>query len=336
VHCALGSAHSRARPSGPAPLGVSAHDRRNKGVEAVAPADSGEPEVRGSGGVRRGKRRRLGVRFWAVERGETHCEWLSMAAALGRRRVIGGRPVKGSRLALKWTSRFLGLGRSWWPCRPGWRVDEESRHRRCSHRGGTRRHRVTCCRLQAAADGSGRRPKFGRCSRRSPRRSPTGGGWRGSARRYSVAEVNGEASRGEQSEEDNFESPANSAVDKQHRTVIACAARGGRKAGGSWSAVAGAVSRQRGGSSCLSGAGLKVSGVSDCSTVPGPIRCTVLFSNCSKSAEFLQFKYAAIPKSKNVQTWHGARVGHSEQLSDWVDFQFPTEFKLQILEQTPL
>jgi hypothetical protein len=38
------------------------------------------------------------------------------------------------------------------------------------------------------------------------------------------------------------------------------------------------------------------------------------FFNCSKIAQFLQFKYATIPKSKNVQTWHGARVGHSEQL----------------------
>jgi hypothetical protein len=30
---------------------------------------------------------------------------------LGRGRVIGGRPEKGSRLALKWTLRSLGLGR---------------------------------------------------------------------------------------------------------------------------------------------------------------------------------------------------------------------------------
>jgi hypothetical protein len=38
------------------------------------------------------------------------------------------------------------------------------------------------------------------------------------------------------------------------------------------------------------------------------------FSNCSKIAQFLQFKYAATPKSKNVQTLHGARVEHSERL----------------------
>jgi hypothetical protein len=31
---------------------------------------------------------------------------------LGRGIVIGGRPGKGSKLALKWTSRSLGLGRS--------------------------------------------------------------------------------------------------------------------------------------------------------------------------------------------------------------------------------
>jgi hypothetical protein len=66
-----------------------------------------------------------GVRLWAVERGKTHREWLSAEAALERGRVGGGRPEKGSRLALKWTSRFLGLERSWWPCRPGRSVDEE-------------------------------------------------------------------------------------------------------------------------------------------------------------------------------------------------------------------
>jgi hypothetical protein len=54
---------------------------------------------------------------------------------------------------------------------------------------------VACGQLRAVADGSHRRPKFGRCSR-LPRRSPTGGDCRGSARCYSVAEVNGEASRG--------------------------------------------------------------------------------------------------------------------------------------------
>jgi hypothetical protein len=49
----------------------------------------------------------------------------------------------------------------------------------------------------------------------------------------------------------------------------------------------------------------------DCSTRPGPIRCT---ANCSKNAQILQIKYAIIPKSKNVQTWHGGRVEHSEQI----------------------
>jgi hypothetical protein len=66
-----------------------------------------------------------GVRLWAVERGKTHREWLSAEAALGWGRVSGGRLEKGSRLALKWTSRFLGLERSWWPCRPGRSVNEE-------------------------------------------------------------------------------------------------------------------------------------------------------------------------------------------------------------------
>jgi hypothetical protein len=54
---------------------------------------------------------------------------------------------------------------------------------------------VACGQLRAVADGSERRPKFGRCSR-LPRRSPTDGGWRGSAQCCSVAELNGEASRG--------------------------------------------------------------------------------------------------------------------------------------------
>jgi hypothetical protein len=56
---------------------------------------------------------------------------------------------------------------------------------------------VACGQLRAVADGSERRPKFGWCSR-LPRRSPTGGGWRGSARCYSMAELNGEASRGKE------------------------------------------------------------------------------------------------------------------------------------------
>jgi hypothetical protein len=100
---------------------------------------------------------------------------------------------------------------------------------------------VTCGRLRAAADGSGRRPKIGWCSRRSPRRSLTGGGWRGSAWHCSMAEVNGVVTRGERSEEDGFESLIDSAVDKQHGTAIACATLGGWKAGGGWSVVAGAV-----------------------------------------------------------------------------------------------
>jgi hypothetical protein len=37
VHCALGSAHSRARPSGPAPLGILAHDRQNRGESPLMP-----------------------------------------------------------------------------------------------------------------------------------------------------------------------------------------------------------------------------------------------------------------------------------------------------------
>jgi hypothetical protein len=61
--------------------------------------------------------------------------------ALERGIVIGGRPEKGSKLALKWTSRSLGLGRSWWSCRPGQRVDEGGRHRRCGRRDGRRRRR---------------------------------------------------------------------------------------------------------------------------------------------------------------------------------------------------
>jgi hypothetical protein len=44
---------------------------------------------------------------------------------------------------------------------------------------------------------SGEEAQVRRCSRRSSRHSPTGGGWRGSTRRCSMAEVNGEASRGD-------------------------------------------------------------------------------------------------------------------------------------------
>jgi hypothetical protein len=47
---------------------------------------------------------------WLEEDG-AHREWLSTAATLGRRRVTGGRSEEGSRPALKWTSRFVGLGR---------------------------------------------------------------------------------------------------------------------------------------------------------------------------------------------------------------------------------
>jgi hypothetical protein len=49
------------------------------------------------------------------------------------------------------------------------------------------RRGVACCRLRAAANGSGRRPKLRWCLRRSPWRSPTGGGWRRIAWRCSVA-----------------------------------------------------------------------------------------------------------------------------------------------------
>jgi hypothetical protein len=48
---------------------------------------------------------------WLEEDG-THREWLSAAAAHGRRRVTSGRPKKKLRPALKWMSRFMGLGRS--------------------------------------------------------------------------------------------------------------------------------------------------------------------------------------------------------------------------------
>jgi hypothetical protein len=223
---------------------------------------------------------------------------------------------------------FLGLGRSWWPCRPGQRVDEESRHRQCGCRGGTRWHWVTCGRLRAAADGSGRRPKFGRCSRRSPRRSPTDGGWRGSAGCCSMAEVNGEASRGERSEEDGFESPTDSAVDKQHGTMIACATCGGRKACGGWSAAAGAVGRQRSGGSCLSGAWSKVSVVSDCSTGLGPIRCTILFPIVQKLLNFCNSNMLPSRKPKMSKLGMVLELNILNNFSHWVDFQFRTEFKL--------
>jgi hypothetical protein len=57
-----------------------------------------------------------------------HREWLSAGPVLGWRRVIDGRPEEGSRTVLKWTSRFVGVGRSLWPCWPGQRVDGEGRH----------------------------------------------------------------------------------------------------------------------------------------------------------------------------------------------------------------
>jgi hypothetical protein len=99
-----------------------------------------------------------------------------------------------------------------------------------------------------------------------------------------MAEVNGEVSRGERSEEDGFESPTDSVVDRQHGTAIACVARGGRKAGGGWSVVAGAVGQQRGGGSCPCGARSEVSGVGDCSTGRaqfGAQSFFQLFKNCS-------------------------------------------------------
>jgi hypothetical protein len=58
---------------------------------------------------------------WLEEDG-THREWLSTVAAFGWRRVTGGRPEKGSRPALKWTPRFMGLGQSLWLCRWGQRM----------------------------------------------------------------------------------------------------------------------------------------------------------------------------------------------------------------------
>jgi hypothetical protein len=72
----------------------------------------------------------------------------------------------------------------------------------------------------------------------------------------------------------------------------------------------------------------------DCSTGPGPIRCT---ANCSKNAQILQIKYAAIPKSKNVRTWHGGRVEHSEQLFSLC--QLPNPNRIQVTNfgtNTPL
>jgi hypothetical protein len=48
---------------------------------------------------------------WLEEDG-AHREWLSTAAALGQRRVTDGRLEEGSRPALKWTSKFVGLRRS--------------------------------------------------------------------------------------------------------------------------------------------------------------------------------------------------------------------------------
>jgi hypothetical protein len=57
---------------------------------------------------------------------------------------------------------------------------------------------------------------------------------------------------------------------QQHRTAIACAMRGGQKAGGGWSTAAGAVSRQRGGG-----------------TGPAQFGAQSFFSSCSKIAQFL-------------------------------------------------
>jgi hypothetical protein len=51
----------------------------------------------------------IDLRQWAVE---DSLRFSLHDGALWRGIVIGGRPEKGSKLALKWTSRSLGLGRS--------------------------------------------------------------------------------------------------------------------------------------------------------------------------------------------------------------------------------
>jgi hypothetical protein len=77
---------------------------------------------------------------WLEEDG-AHREWFSTAVALKRRRVASGR-TEGSRPTLKWTSRFIGLGRRLWPCQPGRWVDGEGQLLQCGHRGGRRWCRV--------------------------------------------------------------------------------------------------------------------------------------------------------------------------------------------------
>jgi hypothetical protein len=64
-----------------------------------------------------------------------------------------------------------------------WVGSEDDRMRRSIERCSGWKKRwcgVTCGHLRVAVDSSGRRPKIGRCSRRSPWHSPTGGSWRGS------------------------------------------------------------------------------------------------------------------------------------------------------------
>jgi hypothetical protein len=47
-----------------------------------------------------------------LEKDGTRRGWLSAAAVHRRRRVTGGRPEMESRPALKWTPRYMALGRS--------------------------------------------------------------------------------------------------------------------------------------------------------------------------------------------------------------------------------
>jgi hypothetical protein len=71
--------------------------------------------------------------------------------------------------------------------------------------------------------------------------------------------------------------------------------------GGGWSAAAGAIGRQRGGGSCPSGARSEASGVVTIALGQAQFGAQSIFSNCSKIAQILQIKYAAIPKSKNLK-----------------------------------
>jgi hypothetical protein len=122
--------------------GLKAHGRSRGGV-ALAAGGGGGPILvsqrwRPVGEQRQEHIRDTGTLLEWLEEDGAHCEWLSTATALGWRRVAGGRPEKESRLALKWTLRFMGLGRSLWPYRPGRRVDGEGRHQRCGCSGGRR------------------------------------------------------------------------------------------------------------------------------------------------------------------------------------------------------